>query len=293
MPGLWQAMKIMPKLHSTNHNSGTSSMNTITYPSEWEAIKNLAEKSDYKAIMDYADYKEEDPARIDPDADPTLTHEFEVQSFAISALAKFPSDEITRFLIKKFDEYQDDYQKSDVIRAISQHGTETAKTFLLKLLKKDDNSIFTEAVIDGVDNAEITVTRELLNLLLESVSKNEEIQEFTGSVFEIAARSDKKLSAELFDNAFKDLSTVGVLSVDQSSLLEHLVEAAMDIDYRIDLSILQQLVENDGNDSNAGLVARLVYSYPGSKTRDEFLSRLQQDYAESDYVLSEIGMGLE
>ncbi len=268
-------------------------MNTITYPSEWEAIKNLAEKSDYKAIMDYADYKEEDPARIDPDADPTLTHEFEVQSFAISALAKFPSDEITRFLIKKFDEYQDDYQKSDVIRAISQHGTETAKTFLLKLLKKDDNSIFTEAVIDGVDNAEITVTRELLNLLLESVSKNEEIQEFTGSVFEIAARSDKKLSAELFDNAFKDLSTVGVLSVDQSSLLEHLVEAAMDIDYRIDLSILQQLVENDGNDSNAGLVARLVYSYPGSKTRDEFLSRLQQDYAESDYVLSEIGMGLE
>jgi len=105
-------------------------MNTVTYPSEWEEIKRLADNSDYKAIMAYANYKEKRSSRMDPDEEPTLTHEFEVQSFAISALAEFPTDEVTNFLIQKFHEYQDDYQKSDVLESISQHETESAKAFL-------------------------------------------------------------------------------------------------------------------------------------------------------------------
>jgi len=158
---------------------------------------------------------------------------------------------------------------------------------------KDDNPIFTEAVVNGVDEAEIPVSREILKLLLESVSNNEEIQEIIGTVFEIAARSDEEMAGELLDDAFQDISTVGVLSVDQSSLLEHLVEAASDMEYRVDFQILSRLLENDGNDRNAGFVARLVYSYPKSKSREQFLARLQEDYADSNQVLSEIGLGLE
>jgi hypothetical protein len=36
-------------------------MVTVTYPAEWEEIKQLADNSDYKAIMSYANYKETDP----------------------------------------------------------------------------------------------------------------------------------------------------------------------------------------------------------------------------------------
>lgn len=267
-------------------------MTKVTYPPEWEEIRKLAADSDYLSIMKYADYVEMDPDKIDSDEEPTLTHEFSVQSFAISALRKFPIDEVTRFLIQKFHGYQDEKQKSDVLESISQHETELANSFLVDTLK-EDNPIFTEVIINGIDFADITISRELLELLLNSVSKHEELFEFIGAVFEIAARSDEKLTTELLDKEFEHVTSSGGLDADQGSFLESLVEAAIEMDHRVDLQLLDRLLMNDGNDRNAGLVARLVNTYPESKAKKAFLARLLEDYADSNQVLSELGMGLE
>lgn len=248
----------------------------VVEPEEWVSIREADGKGDIDTILKFADYRCGD-----------IYDQYSIQNRAIFTLRKYPQSSVTEFLLEKFDRSESVDLRKDIAESVAAHDNDVAAEFSKQYICSD-NGMYLESIVDGLENIDKPVDDDLVEVLKEQFSCDNHSDYLRSKIFNVIARTDKRLGVSCVETFVSDLINRDVDIDEFESSVQYLLEICSKHRITMNLDLMRKLSERVGNEYIVHEIVVILKRSRSKKAKD-ILKSIKSQFSYSDVVNAAIG----